>query len=76
MGLDAGGGGGRCLLVDLASGVITTASRVWTHPPAPGTGGLGYGDNQCCFDVFCLYHAVFFQILAQMNRFSGFSILS
>jgi sugar (pentulose or hexulose) kinase/phosphoglycerate dehydrogenase-like enzyme/ribulose-5-phosphate 4-epimerase/fuculose-1-phosphate aldolase/putative sterol carrier protein len=42
MGLDVGGGGGRCLLVDVASGVLTTTFRPWTHPPAPDTGGWGF----------------------------------
>ncbi len=40
MGLDFGGGGGRCLLVDVDSGVVTTAFRAWrmdadpAHPAA------------------------------------------
>jgi len=42
MGLDAGGGSGRCLLVELDSGAVTTAVRRWTHRPAPGTGGWGF----------------------------------
>jgi sugar (pentulose or hexulose) kinase/phosphoglycerate dehydrogenase-like enzyme/ribulose-5-phosphate 4-epimerase/fuculose-1-phosphate aldolase/putative sterol carrier protein len=41
MALDAGGGGGHCLLVDTDSGTFTRAFRAWTHPAAPGTGGLG-----------------------------------
>ncbi|HXQ22714.1 MAG TPA: NAD(P)-dependent oxidoreductase [Candidatus Acidoferrales bacterium] len=41
MALDAGGGGGHCLLIDAASGAVTRAFRAWTHPAAPGTGGLG-----------------------------------
>jgi autoinducer 2 (AI-2) kinase len=39
---DVGGGSGRCLLIDPANGEITTAKRVWTHPVAPGTNGLGF----------------------------------
>ncbi|MBU1671787.1 MAG: hypothetical protein KJ993_11900 [Actinobacteria bacterium] len=42
MALDAGSGSGRCLLVDVGSGKTWTALRRWTHPPASGTGGLGY----------------------------------
>ena len=42
LGLDAGGGGGRCILVDVESGATTSASRAWSHPPAPDTGGLGF----------------------------------
>jgi autoinducer 2 (AI-2) kinase len=42
MGLDAGGGGGRALLVDADSGKCWSAFRTWRHPSAPGTGGLGY----------------------------------
>ena len=41
MALDAGGGGGRCLLVEIATGRRVRAFRPWTHPVAPGTGGLG-----------------------------------
>lgn len=41
MALDAGGSGGHCLLVDVAGGGFTRIFRPWTHPAAPGTGGLG-----------------------------------
>ncbi len=41
LGLDAGGGGGRCLLVDVESARIVRAVRRWVHPTAPGTGGMG-----------------------------------
>lgn len=41
MALDAGGGGGHCLLVDIARGAFTRAFRPWTHPSAPGTSGMG-----------------------------------
>ena len=42
MGLDAGGGGGRALLVNADTGECWSAFRAWKHPSAPGTGGLGY----------------------------------
>ncbi len=42
MGLDIGGSGGRCLLIDTESGEITTASRPWVHRRAPNTGGWGF----------------------------------
>ncbi|NNL66032.1 MAG: hypothetical protein HKP30_07320, partial [Myxococcales bacterium] len=41
LGMDVGGGGGRCLLVDVESGACVSAARRWTHPAAPGTGGTG-----------------------------------
>ena len=41
MALDVGGGGGRCLVVDVDSGARATGARAWTHPVAPGTGGWG-----------------------------------
>lgn len=41
MALDAGGGGGHCLLLDPDSGATVRAARSWTHPTAPGTAGLG-----------------------------------
>jgi len=41
MALDAGGGGGHCLLVETDSGTFTRSFRPWSHPAAPGTGGLG-----------------------------------
>lgn len=34
IGLDAGGGGGRCLLVNVESKDITVSWRSWSHPPA------------------------------------------
>ena len=46
MGLDAGGGGGRCMLVEVDSNRVFTAQRSWRHPLAPGTGGFGY-DLDC-----------------------------
>ncbi len=42
IGLDFGGGGGRCLLLDLESGSTTVAARTWHFEAAPGTGGLGF----------------------------------
>lgn len=42
IGLDFGGGGGRCLLLDLDTGATTLAARSWQFVPAPGTGGLGF----------------------------------
>lgn len=42
MALDVGGGSGRCLLVDVETGELTTAKRDWVHPSAPNTSGLGY----------------------------------
>jgi len=42
IGLDIGGGSGRCLLVEVESRQIFSASRTWTHPVAPGTGGFGF----------------------------------
>ena len=41
MGLDVGGGSGRCLLVDVDTGAIAFGARDWVHPVAPGTGGWG-----------------------------------
>jgi sugar (pentulose or hexulose) kinase len=42
LGLDVGGGSGRCLLVEIESGEITSVCRPWSHRVAPGTGGWGY----------------------------------
>ncbi|HME73107.1 MAG TPA: NAD(P)-dependent oxidoreductase [Myxococcota bacterium] len=41
LGLDAGGGGARCLLLDAQNGAVTTAIRPWKHSVTPETGGLG-----------------------------------
>jgi len=52
MGLDAGGGGGSCLLIEIESGRVVTASRRWTHQPVPGTGGWGYDlDLEHCWTL-------------------------
>jgi autoinducer 2 (AI-2) kinase len=42
MALDAGGGSGRCLLLDPNSGRIFSAKQNWIHPTAPNTYGLGF----------------------------------
>lgn len=42
MGLDASDGGGRCLLINVTTGQITTAFHAWSHRPAPATGGRGF----------------------------------
>ena len=42
MGLDVGGSGGRCLLVNVESGQVVTALRGWEHRVVPGTAGLGF----------------------------------
>lgn len=41
IGLDAGGGTGRCLLVNVETGDTTVAARPWSHPAAPGGGAWG-----------------------------------
>jgi autoinducer 2 (AI-2) kinase len=41
LGLDAGGGAIRALLLDPERGPLACARRPWAHRPAPGTGGLG-----------------------------------
>lgn len=41
LGLDAGGGGIRALLLDPARGPLASAKRPWSHRPAPGSGGMG-----------------------------------
>ena len=41
LGLDAGGGGGSCLVLNTESGAVTVATRPWHHPVAPGTDGWG-----------------------------------
>lgn len=42
LGLDVGGGGGRCLLVDTQTGATTTAFQAWSHPPAPTAGAWAF----------------------------------
>ncbi len=41
LGLDAGGGSIRALLIDTEHGPLATARRRWSHPAALGTGGMG-----------------------------------
>jgi autoinducer 2 (AI-2) kinase len=41
LGLDAGGGSGRALLVATDGSALHLAARPWSHPAADGTGGLG-----------------------------------
>lgn len=51
VGLDAGGGGGRALVLSLADGAVTSAYRSWQHKPAPGTSGLGFDlDTEAVFE--------------------------
>ena len=42
MGLDIGGGGGRCLLVNLETGETVSVFRAWSHSPAPDVGGFAF----------------------------------
>lgn len=42
MGLDAGTGSARALLVDVETGQATIAARPWSHPPAPEAGDWAY----------------------------------
>src|SRR5512136_2120641 len=42
MGLDVGGGGGRCLLVNSETGETTSVFRAWILPAAPEIGGFAY----------------------------------
>ncbi len=42
LGLDAGTGSARALLVDVESGRTTVAVRPWRHPPVSGAGGWAY----------------------------------
>ena len=42
MGLDMGGGGGRCLLVNSETGEITSIFHAWTLPSAPEVGGFAF----------------------------------
>ncbi len=52
MGLDAGSGSGRALLVDVDSGRMVTASRAWTHPPFSDGGGWGFDfDTERCWQL-------------------------
>jgi len=42
MGIDLGGSGARCLLVDRSSGTLVSASGSWQFTPATGTFGTGF----------------------------------
>ncbi len=42
LGLDAGGGSGRCLLVDLNTQQVVVTARSWAPLPAPDTAGWGF----------------------------------
>jgi autoinducer 2 (AI-2) kinase len=42
IGLDVGGGGGRCLIVDTASGETRSVFRPWSLSPDPAAGGFAY----------------------------------
>ena len=42
MGIDLGGGGARCVLVDCASGALVSATDSWHFRAAEGTFGTGY----------------------------------
>src|SRR5512136_1137106 len=42
IGLDVGGGGGRCLLVNGETGEITSVFRPWTLPNDPQAGGFAF----------------------------------
>jgi len=35
MGIDLGGGGGRCLIVDTEAGTVAMSSRAWNHTRVP-----------------------------------------
>jgi len=43
MGIDLGGGGVRCVLVDAAGATSFSASRPWTFQPEPHPSGLAFG---------------------------------
>ena len=42
MGLDVGGGGGRCLLVNVETGETISVFHAWTLPPDPEAGGFAF----------------------------------
>ena len=42
IGLDVGGGGGRCLLVNADTGETFSVFRAWTLPPDPAAGGFAF----------------------------------
>ncbi len=52
MGLDLGGSGIRCLLVDIATGETQTATRPWTPHPVPGLPSAAEYDAEATWRVF------------------------
>ncbi|RPH55960.1 MAG: hypothetical protein EHM81_13840, partial [Chloroflexi bacterium] len=42
IGLDVGGGGGRCLLVNANTGEMVSVFHAWTLPPDPQAGGFAF----------------------------------
>ena len=42
MGIDLGGSGARCVLLNSASGALHSAFGAWQFPPQEGTFGTGY----------------------------------
>jgi autoinducer 2 (AI-2) kinase len=53
LGLDAGGGGIRALVLDPERGPLASARRPWTHRAAPGTAGMGID-----LDLDATWHAI------------------
>jgi autoinducer 2 (AI-2) kinase len=52
MGIDLGGSGARCVLVNRTSRALASAAGQWQFAPAPGTFGTGYDiDLDCVWDV-------------------------
>lgn len=54
MGLDVGGGGGRCLLVNTVSGEACSVFRPWSFSPDPAAGGFAYRmDPDTLWRILC-----------------------
>jgi sugar (pentulose or hexulose) kinase/phosphoglycerate dehydrogenase-like enzyme/ribulose-5-phosphate 4-epimerase/fuculose-1-phosphate aldolase/putative sterol carrier protein len=52
MGLDVGGGGGRCLLVNIETGNTVSIFQGWTLPPEPQAGGFAFSlDTRAVWQV-------------------------
>lgn len=64
--LDAGGGGVRCLVVDVGSGAMTVAAQRVRHPVAPGTEGWGYD-----LDVEALWRAAGLAVREALAKAGG-----